>query len=276
MAKRKTRRLSPGEYASSNPSEDVAVMNARVLLCEAIERVLPELLKALRERVFPFYADLARQHHSPFTLRRVIESDEPIDDRAGKCLRESFRQWADQFKVPNWLRSEAIKALRLWRMNPQAHASLAWELPQVIRSVERADPFEMHLRGWDFELQPWAAYKEFARKKFEEQLSAYEISARAGALKAPKPKTSTEITATKEPSMADLRAMFPGQLADPAPAIPWKLKPVQRTFSPRNFEWFVLHELAGKSLLEISALDPDIDLTTLKKGIKTAARLLGS
>jgi hypothetical protein len=100
--------------------------------------------------------------------------------------------------------------------------------------------FEFH--GWEMQLLTWTKYRETLQTEFERKLAAYEAESR---------------------KLAESRGLV---------RAPHK-------YSPSNFDWFVLYQFAGLSspqiVKQIARQDPNIDESTVLKGVKAAAKLVG-
>jgi hypothetical protein len=102
--------------------------------------------------------------------------------------------------------------------------------------------FEFSHTGWEVQALPWPAYAQWVRNSFEKRLVEYEKVTRA--------------------------------LAESEGLVRARTK-----YSPDNFEWFVLHQFAGMSsttiVVRYAEKDKVLEESTVLKGIKTAAKLIG-
>ena len=105
------------------------------------------------------------------------------------------------------------------------------------------DAFEFRCEGWETSLFTWSAYSESLRQRFEEKLLDYE-----------------KVTRKLAESSGLVRA--------------------RRKYSPDNLHWFVLYQFAGLPSTKISdrwslTNEGSVDASTVLKGIKAAAQLIG-
>jgi len=102
--------------------------------------------------------------------------------------------------------------------------------------------FEFSHPGWEVQALPWPAYGQCLRDSLEKRLVEYEEETRA---------------------FAESQGLIR----------------VRRKYSPDNFEWFVLYQLAGMSSKTIAdryaEKDNFLEESTVLKGIKAAAKLIG-
>jgi hypothetical protein len=240
MQKRRSPRLAQGQYSARVPAENLALKNARFRLLETIRRLYPDLLKALSAEVLPIYSHLAQT--TPYS-DCLLEVGCPARTTEEIELKSVFSKWADKFNInSDWLKDEALRALGCWHEHPESLAALKWcPHPVFMRMVVTAEPFEFHAAAWELELQSWPAYRESVRSEFETKLAEYR-------------------------KIAHDRAKLRGLVETP------------HKYSPENLEWFVWYQLAGLSSTEIakrSKHKDSVDESTVLKGIKAAAKLVG-
>lgn len=259
MARRKTGRLVCEEYVSQD-SGSVQLSRARLELFEAVKRVYPTFLEELSDPVFPLYRELAEAgcifwgingppHVSPYELvtQGSLSSsaghspDTPETLKKRESLKAALFQWAVKFNADRvWLKDDALRTLQGWHTASEWRESLKWN-PFYGRSgsASTGDAFRFECQGWETQLLNWPIYRRWVRLRFEEELLKYEKQTR--------------------------------QLAKSC-----GLVRAQRKYSPVNFDWFVLYQFAGRSSTNIArgkyGDDPD---STVLKGVKTAARLVG-
>jgi hypothetical protein len=245
LTRRKTPLLAYSEYVSTDPDNSNQVWGARLELIEAVKRVIPQFLKALSDDVFPLYEALAK---AGYDFDRILYSSagsryEALSEDGG--LKQALSEWAARFNANHpWLMDEALHALRSWCVAPESRKSLEWSsFHPSSRSGATGETFEFSFMPWETELFTWPRYRQLLRKKFEEKLSEYEKQTRGLA-----------------ESCGLVRA--------------------RRTYSPHNFDWFVLYQFAGLSSTKIAdkwslKYQAGIDVSTVLKGIKTVATLIG-
>ena len=102
MDKRKTPSLACGDYVSGNPKDNLAVLNVQLRLLDAIERIYPAMLQALKAEVFPVYSHLASRVNCFVDLP---EGDSGFMYLARqKELKDALSKWAYRFQVnAEWL-----------------------------------------------------------------------------------------------------------------------------------------------------------------------------
>jgi hypothetical protein len=137
----------------------------------------------------------------------------------------------------------ALRTLHGWYVAPDWRNSFAWDHHHGRRDIPAVGrAFEFRYQGWEVRLLTWQAYSNSLRERFESKLSEYEQQTRELA-----------------ESIGLVRA--------------------QRKYSPDNLEWFVLYQFAGMSSRKIVDLyagkDKALDESTVLKGVKAAARLIG-
>jgi hypothetical protein len=184
--------------------------------------------------------DLARDVF-PF-VSRIPEGDSTKTGIADDCL-DAIAVWANKFNIDSknaWFLGDVLRTLEYWRRHRGAREALMWA--PVLRPVRisHAGLFEFRHKPWTTDLT-WADYKNALQKEFKVALSEYEKRVR---------------------ELAESQGLVR----------------VQRTHSPRNFDWFVLYQFAGKSSKEIVDACKDnvpVDESTVLKGIHRAAKLVG-
>jgi len=137
----------------------------------------------------------------------------------------------------------ALRTLHGWYIAPDWRTSLEWDRNHGRRDVPAVGrAFNFRYQGWEVRLLTWQAYSNSLRESLEKKLLAYEKQTR--------------------------------QLAESI-----GLVRAQRKYSPDNLEWFVLYQFAGMSSKNIVDRYADegkaLDESTVLKGIKAAARLIG-
>ena len=262
MPPRKIARLGYSEYVAAGPEASPAVWRARLELIDAVNRVFPEMLKRLSADVLPAYAELAssgfnfdailwNSRNSPHKMLPDGEEDDiRVDKQTGRItpvrhsprLKVALSDWASAFHCGcSWLLDDAIRTLQLWHVAPGWKQSLRWTPSGpggVI--VATGEPFRFECGGWEMQNLTWATYAKSLRERFERKLAEYEVSSR---------------------KLAESRGLV---------RTPHK-------YSPSNFEWFVLYQFKGLSSTQIAERmarrNPNVDESTVLKGVKAAARL---
>jgi hypothetical protein len=196
------------------------------------------MLETLSADVFPYYSSLAK-------YSRLAEVEIGFD--RPKPVKMS--SWA---ALP--ANSELKPALSLWA--DSFHADVDWVMDEALRILEgwHVNPGwretlewrpvrawlvtipteDFEFQGWVPEIETWLAYSDRFKKEFLE----YE-----------------KHTRTRAESHGLVRA--------------------RRQYSPENFNWFVLRQFAGESSGTIARnLSQHLDPVTVRKGIRTAAKLL--
>jgi hypothetical protein len=241
MAQRKTPSLMYAEYVSPDPDSNGQVWQARLELFDTVRRVHAKFLEKLSAEALPFYRRLAQDGHN-FRLWGPKSPYNALPQ--GSDLKSGLTRWATEFNVNvGWLMDDALRTLRLWSLNSEEHESLAWNTHRPHRVlVVMGDQFTLTCEGWETTLLEWSAYCKSVRRRFEQKLLNYENETR---------------------ELAKSQGLLPAQ----------------RKYSPKNLEWFVLYQFAGMSSKEISdryALrGNEVDDSTVLKGIKAAAKLIG-
>jgi hypothetical protein len=240
LNRRKTPRLAYPEYVSKNPDDSIQVKRARLELFRAVKRVCPKFVEKLFADVFPCYVELAK---SGFNVEGLVFSQSPLDWLPEGHLKAALFKWAAEFKSDSgWLKADALRTLHGWYVNPKWKQSLTW-YPNYTHSASlTGETFLFRSEGWETTLLAWPTYSQSVRQRFEKALLAHE-------------KETRKL------------------------AVACGLVRVQLTFSPANFEWFVLHVFAGWSSPKIadqwsSKHQDGVDPSTVLKGIKTIARLI--
>jgi hypothetical protein len=172
-----------------------------------------------------------------------VLSYEALTDAGG--LKRALAKWADKSNANcPWVMDGALSTLRGWYVALDWRKSLRWSMyPVYTSSGAIGEPFEFSFMRWDTEMWTWSYYSGLLRKQFEEKLSEYERETRKLA-----------------ESCGLIRA--------------------QRKYSPKNFEWFVRHQFAGKSFAEIAKAEykgkcVSDAASTVRKGIEAAEQLIG-
>jgi hypothetical protein len=161
-----------------------------------------------------------------------------------EALRDSLKAWGIAFNADVlWFLDEALRTLRGWYVARDWRDALKWNpIGSVTSTLAMGERFHFDFPGWEMQLLTWTKYREALQTEFEHKLGAYEAESRKAA-----------------ESRGLVRA--------------------PRKYSLSNFDWFVLYQFAGLSSTQIvkraARQDPNIDESTVLKGVKAAARLVG-
>ncbi len=250
------RRLASSDYLS--PDSDLEEWLARHELIKAVKRVLPEFLERLSADVFPAYQRLAAEDNKFRTRRRSTNTGKLFPRIWGSAnawnvlpknceLRTSLWEWSTKFNAqdPKFL-DETLRTLRSWHDNADWRKNLRWHAVHGGRRKRAiGEGFAFECDAWDLTLSSWKEYSAWVRRRFAAALSDY---------------------GTK-------RRMLAAESNPP-------LIPARREYSELNLEWFVQYQFAGMSRQEIVEGVTEttlnlIDDSTVSKGIKAAAKLIG-
>jgi hypothetical protein len=243
MMKRKTPLLAYSEYVSHDPEHSTQVWIARLELIDTAKRVFPNFLNKLSADVFPLYCELANEGFNFDRILWVRMGLSPYDLLSSGNLKSALSKWATEFNAEaGWLLDGALRTLRFWHVAPEKRRLLAWyAMHPHLGTASTGEPFKFDCEGWETELLSWPIYRKSVRDRFEQKLLEYEHETRA--------------------------------LAESC-----GLARAQRKYSPENLDWFVLYQFAGLSSTEIANRSErfnSVDQSTVLKGIKTAAKLIG-
>lgn len=208
---------------------------------ETVSRVYPRFLKKLAAEVFPLYRQLAEGGYNfDKILWSTISPYKLLKEDGG--LKFALSQWATEFHASSeWLLDGALRTLHLWYVAPDARERLRWNTQQSFSNRAGViGRFEFQCGGWETEIVTWSAYSQSVREEFEQKLLEYEKKSR---------------------EFAESRGLIRAQ----------------RQYSPENLKWFVLYQFAGMSSKRIADRRSShvVDDSTVLKGIKTAAKLIG-
>ena len=236
---RKSPQLGFGDYISRGDRPDSVMSTSRRDLLRASNRVFPSFAARLASDVFPVYCDAVGSGFNS----KIIWSHNPywsIEAQGG--LKTALLQWATTFNaLAEWLLDTALRTMDGWRRVPEWRARHQWDTLIISSSeVVCGKPFTFAYNGWELQSFTWPVYCESVRRQFESALADYEKSAR-------------------------LLAQSEGLRRSP------------RNHSPINFDWFVLYQFAGMASTEIASRPEYVkyDPTTIMKGVKVAANLIG-
>jgi hypothetical protein len=237
---RRTPRLAYCEYVASDNSS-VAVQQARWDLMRCVRRVFPSMLEQLAVDVLPAYKELAK---SDFKIEAILWHSRlsPVKELPeDSSLRNALLRWAGKFHAEqDWFLDHMLRTLRGWHVASDWRSKLKCNpIGGVTSMVAWGEQFIFECEGWEMQKLTWAGYSRSVREQFEEQLSAYQIASRK-------------------------QAESHGLVRAP------------HKYSPENLEWFVLYQFAGLSSKKIAdRADLFSDESTILKGVRTAARLIG-
>ena len=243
--RRKTPRLAYCEYVSRDTDASSQVWLARLLLIETAKRVHPGFLETLSNGVFPFYRKLAKKGYDfdKILWSASVSPYAALTEEGG--LKSALAKWAAEFNAEAaWVKDEALRTLRDWYVAPDWRKSLRWHaIHGHSDTAPTSEAFEFRFTEWNTELLTWPRYSELLRRLFEKTLLEYERKTRKLA------ESCGLVRATQK-------------------------------YSPDNFDWFVLYQFAGVSSAEIvnkqyAEHSTRVEESTVLKGIKTAAKLIG-
>jgi hypothetical protein len=154
-------------------------------------------------------------------------------------LKTALSEWARAFNADvDWVKDIALHILEGWHVNTGWRETLKWRLGREWLITIPNEDFDFHFAPWEFEREPWLAYKELLEESIHKKVLAYE-------------KSSREL------------------------ALSHDLVRAPRQYSQENFDWFVLHEFVGEFYPVIARrFSQHLDPVTVRKGVKTAAKLL--
>jgi hypothetical protein len=234
--------LSRGEYARAGYPTDDETAGARRELVGVIHRCVPEFFGQLKDSVFPNFELRFRELQSNSNLRGWLATRDFVQSQLIDGL---ILPWARQFNAGDegWVLRGALATLVAWfeyhdwLKSADTRRFCNQPVDRVLLDYVR---FEFVDVGWGPQFEKWAAFRARVRKRFEEELKAYECYIR---------------------SKIESRG---GQLA-------------RYRYSAVNLEWFALYQLRGLSSTRIlkEHESSKSDASTILKGIKTAATVLG-
>jgi hypothetical protein len=243
MTKRKNPRLAYCEYVAPD-SSSITIEQARWGLMRCVRRVFREMLEQLAVDVLPAYKELAK---SDFDIDAILWNSRLSPFKKlpqNSSLRTELSKWASTFHAEqDWFLDEMLRTLRGWHVAPDWRSDLKCNpIGRVISTVAMGDPFKFDCEGWEMQLLTWAAYSRSVRERFEKHLAEYEKASR---------------------TLAESR----GLVRSP------------HKYSSVNLDYFVLYQFAGLSSTKIAdrsdASAKGESESTILKGVKTAARLIG-
>jgi len=147
----------------------MSVKEARLLFLEALDQVEPEILRKLRDEVFPYFdSDTGL---SWLTCR---------EDPSYESLREALESWADEFNIASsWIFQAALRNLWVWFVaDPSdiAGPDLIWhhdlDLGSTLTHRDDLASTSMPL-SWDPARESPKAFRERALTDFERMLDRY-------------------------------------------------------------------------------------------------------
>ena len=239
MLRRKTRSLKYAEYVPLDKVASGQAWLARLEVIETVRRLLPEFLDRLSVDVFPLYERSAKHGYNFDAILWATKS--PYKALPEGELKSALSKWAAQFNAdPCWLKDEALRTLRKWYVAADEYKSRSWNTIHGRRlAVVIGDDFNFSCKGWETTLLRWSEYRKSVTRRFEEQLLNYEKQTR---------------------KLAESKGLVC----------------VNRKYSPRDLEWFVLYQFAGMSSKQIADdSERAVEDSTVLKGVKAAAKLIG-
>jgi hypothetical protein len=153
----------------------------------AIERVAPQVLRTLREDVFPLY-----RKHRPRSQRAYLSlwTDYKLQDLVLQDLRPGIERWANHYHLGgpvgstpprgvdplvDWMGPIILATLMTWGKEG-AGARLAWCIFNqfsVGAYMEHPDPFRFRTEGWAVLRETEPDFRARATREFEEALGQY-------------------------------------------------------------------------------------------------------
>lgn len=218
---------------------------------EASSKLIPsnnQIAQAVRDGDFSTYSRLVNERDAAAFRRRrqLVPKIEPKTVlRNCAALRDALQAWGVKFNAGVlWFLDETLRTLRGWYVAPEWRDALKWNpIGGVSSTLAMGERFQFDCEGWEMQTFTWAYYSRSVRERFEQKLTEYEVASR---------------------KLAESRGLVR------AP----------RKYSPSNFDWFVLYQFEGLSSTEIADRcsqenESDIDPSSVLKGVKTAAKLVG-
>jgi hypothetical protein len=200
------------------------------------------MLQTLSDDVFPHYSELSQ---SGFNFDGILLNTRisPYSSLPEGPLKSAIQNWAARFHADeDWLLDDTLRTLRGWSVAPDWREALRWNPHgSVISLLVTGERFCFQCEGWEVQGFTWEDYSRSVRQRFEEKLREYESECR---------------------TLAESRGLVR------AP----------RKYSAANFKWFVQYQFAGLSSKKIAdqiTSENPSDESTVLKGIKAAAKLLG-
>ncbi len=234
------------EYVFGDVSErtDRQTNQARWILIDAIQRLVPEFLQALQTEVYPEFLRLAKGNRDYFCLGTPFEFWKKRSDSNGE-MTGHLKTWAQHFEADEtWVLEGALGAMTLWTMSDESRRSLDSNgFRQVTvgdRTIAYRDEAQFCFKDrWDPQSTRWEKFREESTKRFKKELGSYKEGMRELA--------------------KDLR-----------------LEKSRVKYSPEHFDWLALYKCGGLSLKDICerySRDHENAKTTVHRGISTAAEL---
>jgi hypothetical protein len=223
---------------------------AEPALTEASSKPIPsddQIAQAAEDGDFSTFArPMNEKEAAAYSRRRQLAPEIEPRTVLRNCvaLRDALKAWGIAFNADVlWFLDEALRTLRGWYVAPDWRDSLRWNpIGSVTITLAMGERFYFEFHGWEMQLLTWTKYRETLQTEFERKLAAYEAESR---------------------KLAESRGLV---------RAPHK-------YSPSNFDWFVLYQFAGLSspqiVKQIARQDPNIDESTVLKGVKAAAKLVG-
>ncbi len=203
-----------------------------------------QILQAAEDGDFSTFARLRNEKEAEAYRRRKRPPESTPAEVLRKCaaLRDALKDWGIKFNAHVlWFLDETLRTLGGWYVAPDWRDSLMWNPIHSVTTLAVGERFEFEFPRWEMQLLTWAKYRKSLETEFKRKLEAYEKESRR---------------------FAESRGLV---------RAPHK-------YSPSNFDWFVLYQFAGLSSPQIVnwiGQDPNVDESTVLKGVKAAAKLAG-
>jgi hypothetical protein len=174
-------RWTGSEYlVSGRDGLNQQVANARWQFIMAVQRVVPEFLERLRDRVYPTYALMAGARPGYWHIGGNFSIWQSRSD-PDRQLTPILMDWARQFNVEGetWILEGALQTLSSWHKFPKWRERLevAGFRKVVCVSVlisDRDHAFQFEDYGWDPTLISSAGWRANVRERFEVAIEQHE------------------------------------------------------------------------------------------------------
>ena len=232
--------LGFGDYVLPDPRKNLQAYSARIVLIESAKRLLPYCLERLHESVYSEFCALPRElPESDGLLARIPDPAKCADRVQFDKTLNALASWMEEFNAgEDWIRDGAWRTMHYWRSFPVCKELRAWQPPLGPDSISLCEtgPFRFHYIPWFMEAFQWRTYQARLTKEFTKALKDY--------------RDRCEATAKAK-----------------------KLLLARRTYSERNFDWFVLYQFGVLSSTKIADRVGGDDSAILR-GVKAVQRLV--
>ncbi len=249
MTRRSKGGFTRGEYLNVGHHGDDQTVNARQYFVGVVRDVVPGFFEELQSVVYPRYVACARRvRGKPSRGAGHWQTGWYLSTWEAQLGRSNFKSilltWAERFGCAEeaWILEGALESMSAWYRVPGIESGDLRRFCRPIAGNVLVDyePFSFEDRGWSPQFERWAEFRRRIEVRFTEELGTYQRRTR-GLIESKKGRRA------------------------------------QRRISRDNFKWFVLYQIRGMSLSKIEDLrGSDFgDESTVRKGIRAAARLLG-